>query len=31
MEIQEIVQEQKDFFKTQETKNIKFRKRYLEN
>ncbi|WEK70580.1 MAG: aldehyde dehydrogenase [Candidatus Chryseobacterium colombiense] len=30
MEIQEIVQEQKDFFKTQETKNIRFRKRYLE-
>ncbi|WP_426278034.1 aldehyde dehydrogenase [Chryseobacterium sp. S-02] len=30
MEIQEIVLKQKDFFKTQQTKNIKFRKLYLE-
>jgi aldehyde dehydrogenase (NAD+) len=30
MEIQEIVSKQKDFFKTQQTKNIKFRKMYLE-
>lgn len=30
MEIQEIVSEQKDFFRTQQTKNIKFRKIYLE-
>lgn len=30
MEIQEIVYKQKDFFKTQQTKNIRFRKMYLE-
>ncbi len=30
MEIQEIVSKQKDFFKTQQTKNIRFRKMYLE-
>jgi aldehyde dehydrogenase (NAD+) len=30
MEIQEIESKQKDFFKTQQTKNIKFRKIYLE-
>jgi aldehyde dehydrogenase (NAD+) len=30
MEIKEIVLKQKDFFKTQQTKNIKFRKMYLE-
>lgn len=30
MNIQEIVNHQKDFFKTQQTKNIKFRKMYLE-
>jgi aldehyde dehydrogenase (NAD+) len=30
MEIQEIVSKQKEFFKTQQTKNIKFRKMYLE-
>ncbi len=30
MEIQEIVLKQKDFFKTQQTKNIRFRKMYLE-
>lgn len=30
MEIQEIVSNQKAFFKTQQTKNIKFRKMYLE-
>ncbi|MEN4762070.1 aldehyde dehydrogenase [Chryseobacterium sp. C39-AII1] len=30
MEIQEIVSKQKDFFKTQQTKNIKYRKMYLE-
>ena len=30
MEIQEIVDRQKAFFKTQQTKNIKFRKMYLE-
>ncbi|MBB6370234.1 aldehyde dehydrogenase [Chryseobacterium shigense] len=30
MEIQEIINHQKDFFKTQQTKNIKFRKMYLE-
>jgi aldehyde dehydrogenase (NAD+) len=30
MEIQEIVSQQKAFFKTQQTKNIRFRKMYLE-
>lgn len=30
MEIQEIVSKQKEFFKTQKTKNLKFRKMYLE-
>ncbi|GAA5101321.1 aldehyde dehydrogenase [Chryseobacterium ginsengisoli] len=30
MEIQEIVSKQKEFFKTQQTKNIRFRKMYLE-
>ncbi|WP_262484165.1 aldehyde dehydrogenase [Chryseobacterium sp. CBo1] len=30
MEIQEIVSKQKEFFKTQQTKNLRFRKMYLE-
>ncbi|MGE8434857.1 aldehyde dehydrogenase [Chryseobacterium joostei] len=30
MEIERIIQDQRDFFKTQQTKNIKFRKMYLE-
>lgn len=30
MEIQEVILSQKEFFKTQQTKNIKFRKMYLE-
>lgn len=30
MEIEKILQGQKDFFKTQQTKNIAFRKMYLE-
>lgn len=30
MEIQEIVSQQKAFFKTQQTKNLRFRKMYLE-
>ncbi|MEI7488042.1 MAG: aldehyde dehydrogenase, partial [Chryseobacterium sp.] len=30
MEIQEIVLKQKEFFNTQKTKNLKFRKMYLE-
>ncbi|MFY1046480.1 aldehyde dehydrogenase [Chryseobacterium sp. GP-SGM7] len=30
MEIQEIVAKQKEFFKTQQTKNLRFRKMYLE-
>ena len=30
MEIERIIQDQRDFFKTQQTKNIKFRKIYLE-
>ncbi|WP_276877206.1 aldehyde dehydrogenase [Chryseobacterium joostei] len=30
MKIERIIQDQRDFFKTQQTKNIKFRKMYLE-